>query len=309
MRIGIIGAGAIGGYFGGILARAGHQVTFVARGEPLAALRRTGLRIESPLGDFALHPVDVIDDPAGGEVCDLVLVCVKAWQVVEAARGVRPLVGPATCVLPMQNGVEAAAQLAGVLGPEPVLDAMCKIISRVEAPGHIVHVGVDPYIAFGERDDEVRPRTRALRQAFAEAGIEAEIPPSIRAAVWSKFLFIATVSGLGAVTRTPLGPLRERPETRNMLTQALREIEAVARAYEVPLAADVVPATLRFIDSLPAAGTTSMQRDIMDGRPSELEAQNGAVVRLGKKAGVPTPLNAFLYHSLLPMETRARQGT
>lgn len=306
MRIAVFGAGAVGGYFGGRLAQAGEEVIFIARGEHLQAMRRQGLQVESILGDFHLYPVQATDDPAQVGPVDVVLVGVKAWQVPEAARAMRPLVGPESFVVPLQNGVEAPDQLAAVLGPEHVLGGLCKIFSARVGPGRIRHAGAEPYIAFGELDNRPSERAERLRQAFLRAGVKAEVPPDIQAAMWEKFLFIASLGGVGAVTRAPVGVLRSLPQTRQMLLQAMEEIVAVAQARGIALAGDAVDRAMAFVDSLPPGATASMQRDILEGRPSELEAQNGAVVRLGREVGVATPLHTFLYHSLLPQERRAR---
>jgi 2-dehydropantoate 2-reductase len=306
MRIAVFGTGSVGGYFGGRLAQAGQQVSFIARGEHLRALQTDGLRVESPKGDFHLNPVQATDDPASVGPVDAVLVCVKAWQVPHTAHAIRPLMDAGTFVVPLQNGVEAPEQLAAVLGREAVLGGLCRIASMIAAPGHIRHLGIEPYIAFGEVDGRPSQRAARLQEAFTRAEVWAEVSPDIRAAMWEKFLFIASISGVGAVTRTPVGVFRDLPQTRRLLEQALAEVAEVARAQAVNLAEDIVPRTLSFIDGLPGHTTASMQRDIMEGRPSELSAQNGSVVRLGDEKGVTTPVHDFLYASLLPQEMLAR---
>jgi 2-dehydropantoate 2-reductase len=307
MRIGVFGSGGVGGYFGGRLAEAGEDVRFIARGAHLAAMRERGLRVTSPAGDFVVRPVHASDDPSAlGEV-DVVLVAVKAWQVAEAADMIRPMLGAETFVVPLQNGIEAPDTLAAALGRNRVLGGLCRIIAYVEGPGHIRHAGVPPSVTFGELDALGSARAEALRAAFARArGVQAEVAPDVRAAMWEKFLFIAATSGVGALTRAPAGIIRSQPETRALLTQALTEIHAVALAQGIALPADAVNTTLTFVDSLPADGTMSMQRDVIDGRPSELEAQIGAVVRLGEARGVPVPLHRTIYAALLPLERRAR---
>jgi 2-dehydropantoate 2-reductase len=306
MRIAVFGTGAVGGYFGGRLAQAEEQVVFIARGEQLRALQDQGLRVDSIKGDFVLRPVQATDDPTQVGTVDVVLVGVKAWQVTEAAQAMGPLVGPETFVVPLQNGVEAPDQLAAVLEAEHVLGGLCRIVSFVVEPGHIRHAGLEPYVAFGELDNQPSERAQRLREAFARAEVTVEIPPDIQVALWTKFLFIASFSGIGAVTRSPAGILRGLPETRQMLEQAMHEVLEVAAAHEIALPAEAIGQTMALIDSLPPDGTASMQRDIMEGWPSELESQNGAVVRLGQKARVATPLHTFIYHSLLPLELRAR---
>jgi 2-dehydropantoate 2-reductase len=307
MRIAIFGTGGVGGYFGGRLAQAGEDVVFIARGDHLQAMSRHGLRVDSINGDFALESVQATDDPAQVGIVDVVLLGVKAWQVPETAEAIRPMVGPETVVLPLQNGVEASSQLAAVLGDEHVLCGLCGLMTFIVEPGHIRHAGADPFIRFGELENRPSERVERLRQAFDRAsGVTAEIPPDIQVALWAEFLFVTPWSGVGAVTRSPIGILRDQPETRQMLEQAMAEIYNVGRAHNIALSKDVIGKTMDFVDSLLPEGTASMQRDIMNGQPSELEAQNGAVVRIGQQVGVETPINAFIYNSLLPMEMRAR---
>jgi 2-dehydropantoate 2-reductase len=307
MRIAVFGTGGVGGYFGGRLAQAGEAVTFIARGEHLRAIREHGLRVDSLQGDFVIQPAQATADPARLGPVDVVILGVKAWQVREAAEAMRPLVGPETFVVPLQNGVEAPDELASVLGREHVLGGFCRIIALIAGPGHIRHAGGQPYVAFGELDNRRTERVERLRAAFSRAaGLTVEVPADIRAAMWEKFLTITSFSGVGAVTRAPIGVIRSVPQTREMMVGVMREIIAVANARGIPLGEDAVQRVLAFRDGLPAASTASMQRDIMDGRPSELEWQSGAVVRLGREAGVATPLNAFIYHSLLPQELKAR---
>jgi 2-dehydropantoate 2-reductase len=311
MRIIVYGSGGVGGYFGGRLVQAGEEVIFIARGAHLEAIRQNGLKVESIKGNFTIQPALVEEDPGKVGLADVVLVCVKAWQVPQAAQAIRPVIGANTVVIPLENGVEASDQLAAVLEvplqrPAHVAGGLCRISSQLASPGIIRHVAIEPYIAFGSLDGQPDARLEKLRQAFERAGVKAEIPQDIRSACWQKFIFIAAISGVGAVTRTPVGIFRAIPETRRMLTSALEEIAAVGRAEGVSLPVDAVQTTLAMIDNLPGTTLASMQRDIMDGRPSELEAQNGAVVRLGMAHGVSTPTHAFIYGSLLPMEQKAR---
>jgi 2-dehydropantoate 2-reductase len=307
MRIAVFGAGGVGGYFGGRLAQAGHSVAFVARGAHLDALRRHGLAVESVAGDFSVHPVEAAADPAEIGPVEAVLVCVKAWQVRETGNALGPLLGPETFVVPLQNGVEAADELAATVGPDRVVPGVCRILSFVAAPGRIRHTGVRPQVEFAELDRRPSARVAALRSAFEKAeGLSVITPHDITGALWEKFLFIAPVSAVGAVTRMPAGAFRAVPETRALLEQAMSEIVAVGRARGVAWAEDVMPRTLAIIDGLPPEGTASMQRDLAEGRPSELDYQVGAVVRLGALAGVPVPASTFLYASLVPAERRAR---
>ncbi len=307
MRIVVFGTGGVGGYFGGRLAQAGIDVTFIARGMHLQAIRKHGLRVNSINGDFTIHQAIATDDPTMVREVDVFLCCVKAWQVSEAAMAMRPMIGPNTIVVPILNGVEAPTILSDVLGADKILGGLCRIISMTHEPGHIHHLGVEPYITFGELDNQQTERTKRLYRAFSEAtGLTVEIAADINAALWKKFILIAPWSGVGAVTRAPVGVFRRLPETRQMLLQSMKEVFNTALAHEVDLSEEVVEETMEFIDALPEESTASMQRDIIEGRPSELNEQNGAVVRLGNIGGVQTPVNAFIYYSLLPLEMRAR---
>jgi 2-dehydropantoate 2-reductase len=307
VRIAVFGAGGVGGYFGGRLAEAGESVAFVARGAQLEALRRDGLNVESIAGDFVVKPVEADDDPARIGPVDMVLVAVKAWQVQGAARAIGPLLRGDTIVLPLQNGVEAADQLAAVVGAERVLGGLCRIVAFLSGPGRIRHSGVPPRIEFAERDGRSSERVTRLRAVFERArGLAVSVPADIDAALWEKFLFIAPVSGVGAATRVPVGGFRALPESRVLLEGAMAEVFALARARGVRLPDDAVARALGYVDSLPAEATASMQRDIIEGRPSELEAQTGTIVRLGRAAAVPVPINEMIYGTLLPLERKAR---
>ena len=305
MRIAIFGTGGAGGYFGAQLAHAGEEVVFIARGEHLKAIREQGLRVETTVGEIIIR-AEATDNPTQAGMVDAVLVGVKTWQVTDAARAMLPMMTRQTFVVPLQNGVEAAAQLAAVLGAQHVLGGLCGTISRVVSPGRILSIGETNFIKFGELDDRPSERAERLRQTFERAGVKAEVPPDIRAAMWEKFIFVAPYGGIGALTRAPAGVIRSLPETRRMLEKGMLEILEVARAHQVFLAEGIVEKSMGLIDSLAPSATTSLQRDIVVGEPSELEAWNGAVVRLGREAGVPTPLHEFIYHSLLPSELRAR---
>jgi len=306
MRIAIFGTGGAGGYFGAQLARAGQDVIFIARGEHLQAIHTQGLRVETSKGEIVIHPAQATDDPAQVGVVDSVIVGVKTWQVTDAARAMQPMIGPETFVVPLQNGVEAPSQLAGVLGVEHVLGGLCGTMSWIVGPGHIRSIGEAHFIKFGELDKRPSERAEQLRQAFERAGVKVEVPSDIHVALWEKLLFVVSFGGVGAVTRAPIGVIRTLPETRWQLEQCMREIFAVAHARQIALSDGIIEKSMMFIDSLAPSGTTSLQRDIAEGKPSELEAWNGAVVRLGLGVGVATPLHEFIYHTLLPLELRAR---
>jgi 2-dehydropantoate 2-reductase len=306
MRFAIFGAGAIGGYFGGKLAAAGEDVTFIARGETFRAIREGGLRVESIKGDFILRPAKVTDDPATLGPIDVILLGVKAWQVPEAAQAIRPFVESGAVVLPLQNGVEAPAQLMESLGRGSVLGGLARIFAFRIQPGWIRHVAGPGSITFGELDNHSSERCRHLLQRFLQAGIPAEIPSDIQVALWEKLVFISSFGGLSSLTRSPIGILRTLPQTRQMLEQGMEEVVRVAQGHSVPLTDEARRRAMAMLESLPPEATPSLQRDIVAGRPSELEAWNGAVVRLGREKKVSTPLHAFFYSCLLPMELKAR---
>jgi 2-dehydropantoate 2-reductase len=245
------------------------------------------------------------DDPAEVGSVDVVLLGVKAWQVDQVTEGLRHLVGPETTIIPIQNGVDAPRILAAAFG-ENVVGGLAKIISHRRGPGHIEHVGADPYMAIGELDKSVSRRCEGIRQVFAKAGITMEVAADIEAALWQKFLLVVSWGGVGTVADAPIGIIRSVPETRRMLERAMGEVMSIARARQIGVPEDTVAKTLAFLDTLPEGGTTSLHRDIMAGNPSELDFWCGAVVRLGREVDVATPLNNFIYSSLLPRELKAR---
>jgi 2-dehydropantoate 2-reductase len=307
LRFAVIGVGGVGGYFGARLAEAGEHVTFIARGAHREAIAQHGLRVRSASGDVTIHPARVSDDPGAIGTVDCVLLGVKAWQVQAVAAAAAPMVGRDTLVLTLQNGVEAPEQVARVLGREHTLGGVAKIISFIAGPGQIEHAGYDPALIIGELDGRKTARIERLRATFAAArGVEVTVASDIWLALWEKFLFIAAWAGVGAVTRAPMGVVRTLPETRRLMAASLGEIESVARALGIALSPDIVAKAMALIDSLPAAATSSLQRDIAAGHPSELDPLIGAAVRLGQRAEVATPVNEFILGALAPLEARAR---
>jgi 2-dehydropantoate 2-reductase len=306
LRIAVMGSGGVGGYFGGLLAHAGEDVTFIARGEHLRVLQTRGLRVESVHGDFEILPAQATDSPSEVGRADLVLFATKTYQLEEAAKTIRPVLGPRTAVVPLLNGVDAAERLTAILGPEPVLGGLCYVGSYVAAPGVIKQISQFRRVIVGETDGRITPRLEAIVAAFARAGAVAEATADIAKALWTKFAFIAPFSGVGAVARVPAGEITGCPETRALLEQAMREVEGVARAHGVSLDPNVVPTTMAFCDAMAPAQTASMQRDVLEGKPSELESIIGIMVRLGEELVVPVPAFRFLYAALLPQERRAR---
>ena len=306
MRIAVVGVGGVGGYFGGRLAQAGEDVIFIARGEHLRAIQETGLRVESADGDFTIHPAQATGDPNTIGPVDVVLLAVKGWQVAEAIETMRPLMGSDTFVTPLLNGVDAPDQLAAAFGERHVAPGLCGLFGAVVGPGHIRNMMARPFITVGEFDSSGNERPERLCQAFARVGVQAMVAEDIRAALWEKLLFVGPFGGVGAVTRAPVGVMRTLPETRALLEGAMAEIYEVARARGVAVADDAVAKALALVDGSPEQATASMQRDIMAGRPSELESQVGVVVRLAREAAIAIPIHTALYASLLPQERRAR---
>ena len=298
MRIVIFGTGGVGGYFGGRLAQTGEDVTFIARGEHLRAIKADGLKVESSSGDFVVYPAKATDNVSEVGETDLVILGVKAWQVPEAARAIKPIVGPKTTVVPMQNGVEAVPQLVAELGSDSVIGGLCRIVSFVVAPGHIRHAGFTPSIIIGELDNKRSDRIVRIEEVFKHAGLDTTIAADIQVALWTKFLFIASFSGVGAVANAPAGVVRSDPKWRGQMLNAMQEIYTLAHARGVNLPADSVDKVMAAVDALPEDATSSMHRDIAAGKPSELDSQNGAVVRMAREAGIEVPTHTLIYETL-----------
>ncbi|MDP2776630.1 MAG: 2-dehydropantoate 2-reductase [Anaerolineales bacterium] len=307
MKIAIFGSGAVGGYFGGRLAQAGQDVTFIARGAHLAKITGSGLRVDSIGGDFLVNPAQATDSPQSIGRVDLVILATKAWQLDSVIEQMTPLMDEGTIILPLLNGMEHMDTLLAAFGREHVLGGLCRISAFVAAPGHIRHVGIQPFIALGELDNSKSTRVDSLREMFAALkGITVDIPADINAAMWEKFVFISGTSGVGAFTRQPIGEYRANPKTRTMLINAMEETAAVARARGIPLSENLVPDTMKRIDTIQPDMMASMQKDIMEGRPSELNEQTGAVISMGRAVGVPTPTHEMIHAKLLPLEQKAR---
>lgn len=305
MKIAIIGTGGVGGYFGGKLARAGNNVIFLARGEHLSAINENGLTVKSIGGDFVIENAKATDKISSMGQTDLIILGVKAWQLKDIAGELESIIHPETTILPLQNGVLAAEELMEKLPAKNIIGGLCRIISKIEAPGIINHFGLEPSIIFGELDNRRSARVENINGLFTEAGISNKIADDIQSELWKKFIGIC-VSGLLAVSRATYGEVRSIPETRRLMTALLQEIYTLSQAMDIAIESDYVEKTLGFIDSFPYDSTTSLSRDVLEGKPSEIEYQNGTVVRLGEKSGVPTPVNRFIYSCILPMEKRAR---
>lgn len=307
MKIVVIGVGGVGGYFGARLALAGNRVLFLARGKHLQAIEENGLTVKSTKGEFAINPAMACNDYSVVEVADLILVCTKAWQLEDVAKNIAPYINDETIVLPLQNGVTAADELAKYIPRKNIVGGLCRIFSKIEQPGVINHFGANPTIIFGEFDGETSERTAWLDYTFKMTGLTYSWSNDINADLWKKFLMICS-SALLAVTKTTYGELREIPETRNMLEQLFTEVYNVGIAAGINLPSDIVTRTMASVDNFPYDSTSSLTRDILNGKPSEIEYQNGTVVCLGEKYNIPTPVNTFVYHSLLPSEMKARKN-
>lgn len=306
MRIAIMGAGGVGGYFGARLAKAGEDVVFIARGAHLQAMRERGLSVRSVFGDFSLPKVAATDNPAEAGVVDLVLVCVKAYDTDVAAQAIRPMVGETTAIISLQNGVDSADRLIAALGPGPVLGGLCTISSAVAAPGLIEQVSQFARIIFGELDGRITPRAERILAAFQQAGIDTVLSTAIQKDIWTKFLFIATHGSMTAATRSPIGLIRETPATWEMYVDAMREIDAVARAKGIDLGPDAVEKQLDFAKGMAPEMKSSMLVDVERGNPLEVETFSGAVIRFGRELNVPTPVHRCLYAILKVADVRNR---
>lgn len=306
LRVAVFGAGGVGAYFGARLAEGGAELGVIARGAHLEAIRARGLRVDSVLGDLCVRAFAASSAPADIGPVDVVLLGVKTWQLADVIPELPPLLGADTLIVPLQNGVEAPLELERRLGARHVVGGVCGGFCFIAGPGHVRHIGGTTFIKFGEIDGRKTPRVAALRGAFARAGVDVDVPDDIRATLWEKFLLVVPFGGLGAVTRAPIGVLMSEPRTRELMERGMREIEAVGRASGVTLPADVVPRTLATLAGVTPTGTSSLQRDIGAGKRSELDEWTGAVVRLGRRVGVPTPVHDILYAALLPQERRAR---
>jgi len=299
MRIAVMGTGGVGGYFGARLALGGCDVSFIARGRHLDAIRGHGLKVESPLGDMHLATPRATDDPADIGPVDLVLFVVKLWDTETAAKAVAPLIGPETAVVSLQNGVRKDDILRNVLGEPAVMGGACYIAAQIAQPGVIRHSGTMQKLVFGEYDGKRSMRAEAFLDACRQAGVEAEISADIRRTIWEKFVFLVGLSGLTTTIRKPIGPIRSNPRTRALLHDAMREVVAVGRAQGVQLAADFADNRLAFSDGLPATMTSSMHNDLERGNGLEVDGLSGDVVELGGAAGVPTPVNRVIYDILV----------
>jgi 2-dehydropantoate 2-reductase len=298
LRIAVMGTGGIGGYLGARLAASGAEVTFIARGPQLRAILERGLRIESLSGPVHIHPARATDDPAKVPPPEIILFCVKLWDVAEAARAMRPMVGENTCVVTLQNGVESRSRVASVIGAKPVIGGVAHISATVLEPGIVRHTGKLQRLTFSELDGKPSPRTQAFLDACTRAKIDARLTERIEEAIWDKFIFLVAFSGMTALTRTGIGPIREQPETFGLFRAAMEEALAVAAAKGIAFAYDPIAQWLKAIAGMPHDFRSSMLEDLERGRRLELPWLSGAVARMGAELAIETPVNRFIAAAL-----------
>ena len=291
MKIAFMGSGGVGGLIGARLAQAGCDVSFVARGAHLAAMREHGLKLESPVGNVHLPKVRVTDDPGSLGPVDLVVIAVKLWDTGAAARAIAPLIGPDTGVLSLQNGVRKDEILRPIFGEKALMGGVAYMGTAISRPGVIQHTGTMQRLVFGEYDGRRSKRAEALLEFALKAGLDARLSDDIRRSIWEKFVFLVGMAAVTATIRLPLGPILKHPLTRQFYLDAMREAAAVGRAHGVRLPENIAEERLAFSDTLPASMTASLQLDLERGNPLEVEWLSGSVVDLGAAVGVPTPIH------------------
>jgi 2-dehydropantoate 2-reductase len=298
MKIAIIGSGGVGGYFGGRLAAAGNDVTFVARGAHLDAMRKHGLRIHSALGDVHLDKVNCTDDTGTIGPVDIVMIAVKLWSTEEAVEAAKPLVGPDTAVVSFQNGIIAVDTVLSVHGKKNTMGGVANIAALIEEPGVIRHNGTMASLVFAELDGTRSKRAEAFYKACVDANIKTELVEDIQTRIWEKFVRLVTMSSMTALCRMPVGPIREDPDTRALLQQVMTEVIAIALAKGARLGNDTVEKQMMVVDGYPPTMVASMCGDLRRGNRLELPWLAGTVAKLGKELGIATPANQFVYAAL-----------
>ncbi|MGR3322904.1 MAG: ketopantoate reductase family protein [Pseudooceanicola sp.] len=308
MKIAVMGAGALGGYFGGRLAAAGYEVTLIARGAHLAALRERGLRILSPRGDLHIPLIAATDDPATVGPVDVVMFMVKNYDVENGALAIAPMLGPETMVVTCQNGVSAHDRLGSVIGAGHVVPGVARMPAHVPEPGVINHSAMLDMLAFGEADGQVSPRVERFRDAIKAAGATVAVPDNILHDLWAKFVMQATFASATTLTRSDIGPLRSNTQTRAMMTAAMQETERVGRAILPDLPEGLSERAWDVLDNLPGTTHASMLDDLNGGKRLEVDYLSGDVVRLGREHGVPTPIHEVFWSMLQPLKDGPSPG-
>ncbi|MBZ5497435.1 MAG: ketopantoate reductase family protein [Acidobacteriia bacterium] len=309
MRIAVMATGGLGGYYGALLAKNGHDVVFIARGAHLIAMRENGLAVRSVHGDLSIRPVQVTDDPRTIGPVDWVLFTVKTYDTEAAARAIQPILADDTAVVTFQNGVEAHEQIGAIIGMEHVLVAPVQIVSNAVAPGVIEQRSQFRLMTIGEACGGVTPRVRRLVAEFRDAGMEASATADVLTPLWHKFVFIASIAGLSSLARTEPYELLQLAEARATLHAAMEEVHATGEALGVRMDADIVERQYQFCLRLGPGQKASMHLDLEQGKRLEIDAMSGAIVRLGAVQGVPTPVHRTIYAGLKMMDERARRKT
>jgi 2-dehydropantoate 2-reductase len=300
MRIAVVGAGGVGGGFGAALAKAGADVTFIARGAHLAAMKSQGLKIQGPRGETHLVPTQATDDPASIDKVDIVLFCVKLWDVENAGEAIKPVIGPDTAVITLQNGIDAHERLIPILGRNAVMGGVAQISASIIAPGVIQQVGTFMRMIFGELDGNRSKRAEDFLALCVRAGFDATLSEAILTKLWMKFILLASNAGIMALARQPIGQLRDDPDLRPIFKAAYREVIDVGRARGVTLPADALDKILDFTGHAPPAMKASMALDLDRGNRLELPWLSGKVAELGRRSGIPTPTHSMIYAMLKP---------
>jgi 2-dehydropantoate 2-reductase len=298
MRIAVMGAGGVGGYFGARLAAGGEEVHFIARGSHLEAMQKNGLQVNSANGDVLIKPVKATKDPASVGPVDVVMIAVKLWSTEDALRDAKPMVGPDTAVVSFQNGVVAVESIARLFGKQRTMGGVANIAAVIEKPGVIRHTGTMAVLSVGELDGKSSARTQAFVDACTKAGIQARASDDIQKTIWEKYVFLVAASGMTTLTRLPLGAIREDPDTRALMGRIMSEVVAVGQAKGVKLDSDLVEKLLQRLDGMPREMVASMLGDLERGNRLELPWLSGGVVQMGKELGVPTPANGFVLAAL-----------
>jgi 2-dehydropantoate 2-reductase len=308
MKIVVMGSGGVGGYFGARLAAAGNDVTFVARGAHGQAMRTGGLRLDSEIGSLNVDPVKVVADAREITAADAVMFAVKMRDTENAAESLRELAAGGAAIFTFQNGVESGTRIGRIVGRDKVVEGAARIASHIAEPGVIKQIGNFALLEFGEADGDASPRVRAFHAACMAAGITAKVSDSISRTLWTKFAMLAPVSGLTALTRGPIGPVRANASSRALLEAAVEEVVALGVALKTGLVPEDAARTKKLIDGLPKEMMASMCHDLLAGKPIEVEGLSGAVARLAKENGVAAPTHAFIAAALAPFRDGKPQG-
>ena len=305
MKIGIIGTGGVGGYFGARLALSGNEVSFIARGEHFNAIKKNGLFVKSIKGNIKIDTTIVSDRLSDLSECELVIIAVKAYHVKDIAKNLSKYLNKDAIILPLQNGVKAIDELKMYFDEKQIIGGLCVIFSNIESPGVINHMGLEPSITFGEIDNTIKERTLILKNIFENAHIYCKLTDDIEAALWKKFMLIC-LSGFGAISDSGYGLIRECPQTRQLLIDSLTEVYKIAKAKNIRLDDNIVEKSIACVDAYPPEAMSSLSRDVLSGKKSEIEYQNGTVVRFGEEYGIETPVNRFIYGFVKLLENKIK---